>query len=316
MDPVAGGAQRRLPSAAVIVCTRNRPEHLRACLAALQRLDYPGVDVLVVDNAPSDDAAARVAREQGARYVLEPRPGLSRARNRGIQETTAELLAFLDDDALPAPDWLRALAHEFDDPRVMAAGGRVVPVQDQPASERAGLLRGSYRGDEKPRRVSRELSDWFAQANFGALGIGTNMAFRRAALSFWKGFDERLGRGTPLDVGEDTYAFSEIVSRGYVVVYTPHAVVEHPFLPSPEDVVARRLRSRSAMVAYMMFLLVEEPAASGQVLGYVFDRITGRPIPWRQSVALPQQDVIPWWRSALALLGGPLLYFRQVFGGR
>ena len=305
-------AGRSAPFASVVVCTRDRPYQLRACLEAIGRMEYPNLDVLVVDNAPATDATERVVRDARVRYVVELRTGLSRARNRGIAASEGDIIVFLDDDALPHPGWLKALALEFQDPQVMAAGGRVVPVPGQDSSEESGRLRGSYRGGLLRRVVTRDVNDWFAQTNFGALGIGTNMAFRRSVLRFWKGFDERLGRGTALEIGEETYAFACIVKAGYKVVYTPDALVEHPFSPPMDELVARRLRTRSAITAYITFLLVEEPEQALQLLQYLVRRLLHAPIEWRESVASPQREIVPRWRAALALAYGPVLYFRQL----
>jgi len=76
-------------------------------------------DVLVVDNAPSNDQARQVAMRWGVAYVLEPVPGLSRARNRGARASGTEIVAFLDDDSLPDAEWLATLAGPFKDPLVM-----------------------------------------------------------------------------------------------------------------------------------------------------------------------------------------------------
>lgn len=298
-----------LPAASVVVCTRERPLHLRACLDALRRVTYPSFHIIVVDNGVQDGRTQSVARDFGARYVAQPVGGLSCARNAGLAAAETDIVAFLDDDALAQPAWLKALVDEFGDGRVMAVSGRVVPVAGQAESEDAGRLRGSYRGGGQRRWVSRQTDDWFALANFGGLGIGANMALRRSAMTWWKGFDERLGRGAPLMAGEETYAFASILKAGYAVVYTPDAVVEHPFAPPDDDIVPRRLQSRSALTAYATFLLMEEPRQASQVLRYLLRRVFRRPIEWREQV--PRGDAaIPAWRAALAALYGPILYFR------
>src|ERR1019366_6008990 len=109
------------PSCTVVICTRDRPKERGRCLEAVSRLRYRRFDVLVVDNAPSDSQASRVAARWGARYVLEPIKGASRARTRGVRSCDAEIIAFCDDDSVPEPEWLAALVSEFRDPLVMAA---------------------------------------------------------------------------------------------------------------------------------------------------------------------------------------------------
>ena len=61
----------------------------------------------------------------------------------------------------------------------------------------------------------RETPFWFERANFGGIGDGGNMAFRRCVFDIWPGFDERLGRGAVIDGGEEHYAFFSLLDRGY-----------------------------------------------------------------------------------------------------
>lgn len=91
----------------VVICTRNRPALLRRCLSAVARLYPAPTQVIVVDNSPQGDPATeKVVREFGARYTREPKAGLSHARRRGLDECETDDVAFLDDDAIPLPNWL------------------------------------------------------------------------------------------------------------------------------------------------------------------------------------------------------------------
>ena len=101
-----GARNEYAPSCAVIICTRDRPEHLDRCLEAVSHLTYPKFDVVVVENVPQDTRPQEVANRWGVRYVVEPVAGLSRARNRGARACDAEILAYLDDDSQPEPEWL------------------------------------------------------------------------------------------------------------------------------------------------------------------------------------------------------------------
>src|SRR5690349_8332931 len=71
------------PSCSVVICTPDRPAELERCLEMVSRIVYPRFDVIVVDNAPCDTGARKVSARWGVRYITEPVPGLSRARNRG-----------------------------------------------------------------------------------------------------------------------------------------------------------------------------------------------------------------------------------------
>nr|MDT0665241.1 glycosyltransferase family A protein [Micromonospora sp. DSM 115978] len=102
----------------VVVCTRDRAQRLRDCLESLAECQYPLLDVVVVDNAASDDSTrlafdAVVGLDQRFRYVAEPRAGLSRARNRGLAEATGDVVAFTDDDVKVDSRWVDGLARGF-----------------------------------------------------------------------------------------------------------------------------------------------------------------------------------------------------------
>jgi len=121
---------RPLPTASVVVCTRDRTDDLAQCLPGLSRLAAEGHEVIVVDNCPSDDRTARlVASYPAIRYLREPRPGAGIARNHGLLAATREVVAFTDDDAQVDPGWLPALLRNFDDPLVAVVTGITMPSE-------------------------------------------------------------------------------------------------------------------------------------------------------------------------------------------
>ena len=307
---VPAGASRKL-TCSVVVCTRNRPGKLAQCLGAVSRLNYPCFDVLVVDSAPEDSRAQEIAQRFGARYVREPRPGASRARNCGVRACDTEFVAFLDDDALPEPDWLSALAAEFQDPQVMAVSGRVLSLGVETEAERIFEGMGGFDAGEQRWELNCEHPLWFVLANFGGLGNEANMALRRRAFDLWPGFDERLGPGTTIGTGaEGPYALFSLIDRGRRVVYTPQAVVRHPYPRTMPELRARHLRSLSNATAYMTLLLVEEPRYRWAVIRYVAEAVRGKRRAWRPPLpgTQPYPRIIPRWRAGLALLAGPVLY--------
>ena len=121
-----------MPLVTVAVCTRDRPNDMKRCLDAIGRLDYPYLDILVIDNAPQTDATQELIETQfpQVRYVREPRPGLDWARNRAILEAKGEIIAYTDDDVVVDPGWVGAIAQVFTvNPNVMALTGLVVPYE-------------------------------------------------------------------------------------------------------------------------------------------------------------------------------------------
>ncbi|MGZ6792285.1 MAG: glycosyltransferase, partial [Mycobacteriales bacterium] len=109
----------------VVLPTYRRPRSLARALAGLAAQDDPPpYRLVVVDNDPAPHDPPDLP--PGARLVHEAVPGAAAARNRGIAETDTPLLAMLDDDVVPDPGWLRALAAPVLDGRADLAGGRVV----------------------------------------------------------------------------------------------------------------------------------------------------------------------------------------------
>jgi O-antigen biosynthesis protein len=122
-DQLAFVAERRellrnAPDISVVLCTRDRPKRVADCIRQVARQQYPAYEIVVVDNAPADRAAVPAVLKSidtpvSVRYVLEPRGGLSWARNAGWNAATADIIAFLDDDEIPDEHWLAELARGF-----------------------------------------------------------------------------------------------------------------------------------------------------------------------------------------------------------
>ena len=174
------------PTVTVAVCTRDRTADLARCLDALRHLEYPSLDLLVVDNAPSSDATEQLVKTSypGVRYVREERPGLDWARNRAIEEAEGEILAYTDDDVVVDPGWVRALAALFaENPDVMAVTGLVVPYELETESQILFEMYGGFgRGfDRKWYRVGRKGErPRFIYQGAGQFGTGANMAYRKS----------------------------------------------------------------------------------------------------------------------------------------
>ena len=292
----------------MVVCTRDRLEWLQKCLQAVSRLDYPHFDLVVVDSAPEDSRAQEIAQRFGARYLREPRPGLSRARNRGATACQTDIVAYLDDDSIPEPTCLSHLVLGFADPQVMAVVGRTVPLSLETEEERLCASMNGY-GISRPWLVvDRQTPCWFEMANFGGIGDGGNMAFRRSAFDVWPGFDERLGRGAPMLTGEEHNAFFSLLERGYRVVYTPDAIARHPYPRTLEELRTRHIKTLSGTAGYFTMLFIEQPRYRRTTLRYMLEALKGTPRPWRYHALRPRSQVVSRWRAGLAMLAGPFLY--------
>jgi GT2 family glycosyltransferase len=214
-----------LPTASVVVCTRDRTADLSQCLPGLSRLAAQGNEVIVVDNCPRGDSTARLVTSYSAiRYLHEPRPGLNIARNSGLQAAMGEIVAFTDDDVQVDQGWLSALLRNFDDPLVAVVTGITMPAELETEAqvwfeETNGFGRGFV-------RKAFDASNLNVLAT-GLVGAGANMAVRRSAIERIGLFDEALDCGTLTRSGGDQEFFYRALARGYRIVYEPAALVWH-----------------------------------------------------------------------------------------
>jgi O-antigen biosynthesis protein len=220
------------PLVTVAVCTRDRPDDLARCLAALTRLEYPELDLLVVDNAPSDGRAEAVVRDRfpGVRYVREERPGLNRARNRALAEARGPLLAYTDDDVEADPLWVAGIMQAFRyEPDAGCVTGLILPARLDVLAQLVFEVNGTFsRGFERFVATGPHLPGWRnAHLSPGIFGAGANMAFRTDHLRRLHGFDPALDVGTPTGGGGDLEMFLRLLQEGGTLVYDPRALVRH-----------------------------------------------------------------------------------------
>lgn len=214
----------------LLIPTFNRSRELLRALRSVaeQTLDAALWECVVVDNNSTDDTAEAVARfveEHPAlqiRRVVETEPGVSHARNRGLQEATTELIASIDDDERINPDFLAAYLHFFDThPEANIAGGKI--IAEYPSGRPAWMSRWTERPIANPMDYGEQVRPFPK----GALPGGGNMAFRRSvALRY--GFDTQLGRvGGKLIGGEENDFFLRLEASGETLWYVPQAVMWH-----------------------------------------------------------------------------------------
>lgn len=229
-------------SVTVAVCTRNRPELLERCLRAIERaVAVAGAEVdasiLVVDNASDDDRPAEVARALGVDVVRETVPGLDVARNRAVAASRGDLVAFVDDDVVVDPTWLRTLARTFGrHAGALAVTGGVLAytlaTEAQVTFEGCGGFFKGWRAGPLDAVGRPDLP--FDPS----IGVGCNMAFRRPALVAAGPFDEALDTGAPLAGGGDLDMLLRMAKLG-TVVYEPAALVRHEHRSSLDELAAQ-----------------------------------------------------------------------------
>ena len=215
----------RRVTCSLVVCTHRRSAYLPGLLDAVGRLDPPPDEFIVVDNDPGALDSRAVVEAAGAVYVREDRRGLDHARTAGLRAAGCDLVAFTDDDCMPAASWLAQLDELFASPSVAAVTGPAFAWElESPAQLRFELEGGFSRG------LHRRHFDWttISPLDAGAVGAGANMIFRRSVLAgLADPFPGELDAGTPTQSGGDMYALYRVLAAGHRVVYDPGTYVFH-----------------------------------------------------------------------------------------
>lgn len=219
----------------LVIPTHNRAEALLAALESVVCQDLPlrEWECVVVDNNSTDDTAVRFGAfaaahpECSLRLVRETGPGVSFARNRGLQEAQAPIVAFIDDDERVNPGFLRAYADFFAaHPEAVVAGGRI--IAEYPSGRPDWMSHYVEMPIANPMDFGPEVRPFPA----GKVPGGGNMAFRRDGLAGYGGFDPSLGRvNGELIGGEENDFFERLRDGGETIWYVPGAVMWHIIPP-------------------------------------------------------------------------------------
>ncbi len=235
----------------VVLCawTPARREQLLAAVASLAAQSRRPAEVIVVTDHAAGLACWARATLAGVRVVESTQPpGLSGARNTGTAAAGGDVVAFLDDDAVAAPDWIERLQAAYADPAVIGAGGAVTPLWSE----------------QRPRWMPEEF-DWVVGCSYRGLPerpaavrnlIGCNMSFRRAALERTGGFVHGLGRRGSRPLGcEETELCIRLADMepGRVILYDPALRVRH------------RVSPERAMLGYFVSRCYAEGLSKAQV---------------------------------------------------
>ena len=220
----------------LVIPTHNRAVPLLAALESVVRQTLPSGEweCLVVDNNSPDDTAERFAAFAAAhpdvnlRMVRETGPGVSCARNRGLAEVAGPIVAFIDDDERVNESFLEAYLAFFDThPDAVVAGGRI--IAEYPEGRPSWMSKWT----EMPIANPMDFGDAVRPFPAGRVPGGGNMAFRRAGLARYGGFDPSLGRvNGRLIGGEENDFFERLLRGGETIWYVPGAVMWHIIPPS------------------------------------------------------------------------------------
>ena len=218
----------------VIVCehTLDRYEDLREAVLSLQRQTHGDTEIVLVSDG-NDDVCSKLRADYGEATdivvcCLDENRGLAGARNAGVRAATGEVVAFFDDDAIAAEDWVEQVVEAYQAHGVPAVGGRMVPewVAGKPdylPEEFYWLVGVTHRGFGPAggdRLTPGEVRNTF----------GSNISFRREVFEALDGFDTDIaGRTGDMNLQSEEPEFCARLQdqHGYGVYYNPHAVVAH-----------------------------------------------------------------------------------------
>ncbi len=293
--------QSSLPFISVVIPTAfQRVDLLARCVAAVCAQQYPSFEVIVSDNRPDEGPERaehwrRLMTDPRVTVVAEPLRGSSAARNRGVQVARGEVVAFFDDDAVPAPGWLMAVGRRFAlEPETDAVTGLLLPYElETPAQvlfERAGSKvahqyermtveggpvarrsrsatsaaggtrrRGRFEITVKyPDRPSAPAENYLIY-RVGKFGMGANMSFRTEVLRRLGGFDESVGIGTPSLGGVELHFFARMLFAGGRLTFDPEVVMQHSHLREYDELRRKLYMYGCGYTAMLTALVLGDP---------------------------------------------------------
>lgn len=211
----------------VVVVSRDRPDALLRCLTGLSQLQYSNFEIVVIADLKGDLAVSHSDFGDQIKHVVFDRANISEARNLGVSHAAGEIIAFIDDDAVPEPSWLTHLVAPSDRSDVVAMGGFVRGRNGISYQWKARSV--DLRGDCTPLELNPSHATILTPKGHRAIKTeGTNMAIRREVLVELEGFDP--GFAFYLD---ETDLNLRLSRAGYATAIVPMAEVHHGFAASP-----------------------------------------------------------------------------------
>ena len=249
--------------AAIVICTRNRPDRLASTLEAIASFEPRDFELLVVDTSDEThrDEVRRGVEKFGGTCLHREHRGLAVSRNAALARLTCDIVAFLDDDCVPQKDWLNHLLSSFTDDSVWAVTGRIISYDpsllfDRVACQDLGVEKRVFGPENIAFSFSEILGNLTkvfrgqlrasAPAPYG-IGHGGNVAFRRHRLEQLGRFNEAFWRAS-----EDIEMFYRVLRAKGRIVYEPAtlAVHWHPHV-STEQVSRARYAYSLGTAAFM-----------------------------------------------------------------
>ncbi len=203
------------------IATLDRPDALVRCLDALLSGGVLPAEVIIVDQSQNDATQEVVEARRNSKvpiiYVRQARRGLSASRNFALAHVRCPVIAVTDDDCVPDPGWIAAIARTFESaPALHALTGRVLPLGPETSDTYVVAVRESLSRQE----FTGKTLPWI-------IGGGNNFAMKRDWFERAGGCDEHLGVGSPGKAAEDMDLFYRLLRAGATIRYEPNALVYH-----------------------------------------------------------------------------------------
>jgi len=201
------------PFVSIIIPVKEINEYIQESMRYINDLDFKNFEVLIFPDGESDESFDK------ARIIPTGTMGPAEKRDLALKYANGEILAFLDDDAYPTPEWLNHVVDNFNDPEVAAVGGPAITPPDNTILQKAsGLVFESFMGGGSNRYRYIPARDKFDVDDFPTV----NFSIRKDIFAQFGGFD------TIFWPGEDTKLCLDIVYKlDKRIVYDPKAVVYH-----------------------------------------------------------------------------------------
>ena len=230
-------------SISVVVCTRNRLEHLKNCLLSLLKQSYPPKEIIIVDDCSYEDFNVY---EYIKNYIAKLKDrlletfndveiiliknkknvGIATSRNVGVKTATGDIIAFLDDDGFAHKHWLKNLAKNYEDKKILGVGGPVVEIGRSMKTPQKLIKKLAYIKNGKifaNYRIKEIRDTGYLPKKFVHFLQGGNMSFRRDVLLHVKGCDTNL-------IGncyrEETDLSFRVAKNGKLL-FEPYAITYH-----------------------------------------------------------------------------------------
>ncbi len=215
--------------ASIIISTYDRPKDVMDCVNSILDFIDHNFEIIVIEASPGTHTFHQLKKQYEGNSLVKiihsKNPiGLSRSRNLGILLAKREIVVFIDDDCIACPDWLQNLLSEFQESKIGVVGGRAVSL---------------FMGHNVPKWLNNRLTPALGISHYSnerqvvSYVLGCNFAVRRNLFDELGMFREDLGRrGKLLLSNEEVEICKRIKGAGYLVIYTPKAIVKHKIYPS------------------------------------------------------------------------------------